>query len=460
MLESHSFTFSDPGQSGAPGGHAKEERQVQRWLLGGFLLMIVLLLADVVIGFSTIISIRESVSDLAESQFRNVALIDEVQRAQSSLGSVLYQISFGRKGMEPAQLRVAVSNVESTFQRLFDRVPPTDPDIEIWRDVERTASALTLETNGILTLPHGQEPDLGKLLEAREQMVSATLRLIRANHSRAEAISHQIDAVAAYQFWEDGALLVGCLIVACVGAWLILRTTTRLFGQITEQNAELTRVSWQLLEKQENLARRLSHELHDELGQSLTALKTNFSRHASFRCADPAWMNDCSSLLKESIRSAHEISLLLRPTMLDDFGLDSALGWLCERFEERNGIKVRYVSDSPPRMGPETETHLFRIAQEALTNVVRHSGSTEVIVTLHYQNGNMRLRIADNGVGLPTTQDSTRPHLGLTGMRARARTLRGEMAVRTGSGQGTEIDVVFPWNGNEHKEENPNLVGR
>lgn len=458
MLDSYPFSASDPRQLGEPNRHVKQERQVQRWLLGGFLLMIILLIADVVIGFSTIISIRESVSVLTENQFRSVALIDEVQRVQSSLGSVLYRLSTGSGPADQAQLRGSMSNVESALTKLFHRIPPTDPDIAIWRDVERVSSELALEANRILALPDGTKPDIDKVLEAREHLVVSTAQLIRANHDRAEATNRQIDAVASYQLWEDGILLTGCLIIACLGAWLILKTTTRLFRQITEQNDELARVSWQLLEKQEHLARRLSHELHDELGQSLTALKTNFSRHAASSCVDPAWMNDCSSLLKGSIRSAHEISLLLRPTILDDFGLDSALSWLCERFEERNGIKVQYVSDFPHRMEPETETHLFRIAQEALTNVARHSKSTEVIVMLLYQGHKVRLRITDNGVGLPVALDATRPHFGLTGMRARARSLRGEMAVRSGSGQGTEIDVVFPWMGNEHEEKNPNLV--
>ena len=109
---------------------------------------------------------------------------------------------------------------------------------------------------------------------------------------------------------------------------------------MTVQSEELSQVSWQLLEKQELLAQRLSRELHDELGQSLTALKTNFSRHAAADRVDPSWMQDCNDLLKGSIRSAHEISELLRPTLLDELGLDSALLWLCERFEERNGMKV------------------------------------------------------------------------------------------------------------------------
>jgi two-component system sensor histidine kinase UhpB len=213
-----------------------------------------------------------------------------------------------------------------------------------------------------------------------------------------------------------------------------------------------------LLEKQELLARRLSHELHDELGQLLTALKTNFSRHSAV-CGDPAWAGDCAQLLKDSIRSTHEISQLLHPTILDDFGLDSALAWLCERFEERHHIEVRYGSSFLDRLDPQTETHLFRIAQEALTNVARHSSATLVTIQLSEEQNAARLRIADNGVGMSPQSDPAVPSFGLTGMKARARSLEGEVTIRSSPGEGTVINVLFPKRELVNAKENPHLVG-
>jgi signal transduction histidine kinase len=211
-----------------------------------------------------------------------------------------------------------------------------------------------------------------------------------------------------------------------------------------EQSQELTRVSWQLLEKQESLARRLSRELHDELGQSLTALKTNFSRHSASSCVDLSWMRDCTDLLKDSIRNAHEISQLLRPTVLDDFGLDSALSWLCERFEERNRIQVKYLADFHERLEEQTETHVFRIAQEALTNVARHANASIVRVTLRKETNLVSLEVADNGIGLPARKEIPHTSFGLTGMKARARSLRGVMRIASTPGHGTTLFVTFP----------------
>lgn len=446
------------GPSHSPG--RTQERQVRSWLIGGFVLMIGLIVTDGIIGFSTIVSIRESVSGLTEGQFRRVALIDEVQRAQSVLGTVLFSLSAGQGTPDRAELKRTMASVEGTLKQLFSSIPHNDPDAVIWRDAELAYGALTSELDRVLDSPVHHTPDTRKLLQAREDMVAVMARLTHANHGRAEAISRNIAAVATNQLVEDGVLLTGCVVLACLCMWLVLKISRVLYDQITQQHNELLQVSWQLLEKQEHLARRLSHELHDELGQSLTALKTNFSRYAGEPHIDKDWMADCSQLLKESIRSAHEISQLLRPTILDDFGLHSALSWLCDRFEERNGIRVRYVVDDSERLGAETETHLFRIAQEALTNVAKHARCTEVTVALLATDGGLRLSITDNGVGLPAEFDPSVPHFGLTGMRARARSLRGEMVVRSEPGKGTEIEITFPLSTMQHEETHSSFVGR
>ena len=126
--------------------------------------------------------------------------------------------------------------------------------------------------------------------------------------------------------------------------------------------------------------------------------------------------------------------------MLDDFGLDAGLRWLAEGFTQRTGIEVEYQSDFNGRLADETETHLFRIAQEALTNVARHSGATRVRLGLHAANGTIQLSIADNGHGIQAEGAG----LGMTGMRARARNAGGEFSLRSSNGHGVEIEVTVP----------------
>ncbi|MGC4050418.1 MAG: hypothetical protein QM757_13655 [Paludibaculum sp.] len=119
--------------------------------------------------------------------------------------------------------------------------------------------------------------------------------------------------------------------------------------------------------------------------------------------------------------NVQETSQLLRPTILDDFGLDAGLRWLCDRFQQRTGIHVEYTSTFDGRVADETETHIFRIAQEALTNVARHSKATTVMVSLGNPGGQIELRIADNGRGVVREEEQHSRGLGLVGMRARAR---------------------------------------
>ena len=431
----------------------RNEGRVQWLLAAGFGLMILLLSADGFIGFRSLLEIRENVSRLTESHFRNVTLIDEVQRVQSSLGSVLHRLTAGEAVKDREQLEQGVDSIEQSYKALFAGIPKDDPDIELWREVESASSVATIEADRVLEFGLRGHPDLSRLIAARERLLTSTSSLIRANHQRAEATQRQIQEVISKQLTEDAILLSLCLIVALLCAWLVLSTAARLHRQITEHAAELGKVSWQLMERQENLARRLSHELHDELGQSLTALKTNFARFTSPKAVDAKWIEDCSGLLRESIRSTHEISQLLRPTILDDFGLDSALRWLCERFEERNRIAVDYQSSLADRLDPQAETHVFRIAQEALTNIAKHANATKVHVSLDRQGGSIRFSVRDNGVGMTENPNTSRPQFGVTGMKARARSLDGTIRTRTAPGKGTELEVLFPWKAPLHEED-------
>jgi signal transduction histidine kinase len=224
------------------------------------------------------------------------------------------------------------------------------------------------------------------------------------------------------------------------------------------QAGELSRVSWHMLESQESTARRFSHELHDELGQALTALKANVMSLNRTEDSETR-IGDCVELVDGAIRNVRELSQLLRPTILDDFGLDASLRWLAEKFTERTAIGVDYESDFSGRLPDEIETHLFRIAQEALTNVARHSKAKRVEVRLHASHSWLSLTIADNGVGLAQPGDATERGMGMIGMRARARSAGGEVAVRSLPDQGVTVEVQVPTGEAEHGEEDTHPAG-
>jgi signal transduction histidine kinase len=234
------------------------------------------------------------------------------------------------------------------------------------------------------------------------------------------------------------------VVLALIFAVFTVRIVSQLIRKMEWQTAELGRVSWHMLEDQEATARRFSHELHDELGQSLTAVKTNLSALASSNGTENPRLADCLHLVDEAIGNVRQMSQLLRPTILDDFGLEAGLRWLAEGFAARTGIEVTVDSTYSGRLSDETETHLFRISQEALTNIARHAFAHHVRIALTSDGADIRLSIQDDGRGLNGAPTPAGRGLGLIGMRARARSAGGDVSVHSPAGGGVLIEVRVP----------------
>ncbi len=137
------------------------------------------------------------------------------------------------------------------------------------------------------------------------------------------------------------------------------------------------------------------------------------------------------------------MSQLLRPTILDDFGLQAGIRWLAEGFSERTGVEVSVETPYEGRLPDETETHFFRISQEALTNIARHSGAKRAGIRLEQRAGEICLTIRDDGRGL-APGDLPKRGMGMSGMRARARSAGGDVHVQSTPGQGVVIEVRAP----------------
>ncbi|HZU25021.1 MAG TPA: sensor histidine kinase, partial [Bryobacteraceae bacterium] len=274
------------------------------------------------------------------------------------------------------------------------------------------------------------------------QRVSADVaRLVDSSYARAVEINEAMDRQAR-RFVQDALLLFGgCLLVALISAGTTVRIAAGVFRQMEAQTSELSRVSFRMLETQESVARRFSHELHDELGGALTAIKTNLAALAASG-ADRQRVEDSLKLVEGAISNVRELSQLLRPTILDDFGLDAGIRWLADRFRERTGIETDYRSEFTGRLADETETHLFRIVQEALTNIARHSGATQATIHLRAGPDTVHLTIHDNGRGLQPSRNGG--GMGLIGMRARARSAGGELTIKSHPGAGVTIEVSAP----------------
>lgn len=204
-----------------------------------------------------------------------------------------------------------------------------------------------------------------------------------------------------------------------------------------------------LLTLQDEERRKFARELHDSVGQHLAAMKMAVSRLQA-RLPDDTALEDCIKLLDDSIAETRTISHLLHPPLLDEAGLNSACRWFVEGFGKRSGIDVQLDILGGPRRLPETtELVLFRVLQESLTNVHRHSGAKRANVSLQTVNGQVILRVQDYGRGMPPAvlqslkEDGSGGGVGLAGMTERIREIGGKLEVSS-SAIGTEIVARVP----------------
>jgi signal transduction histidine kinase len=285
-----------------------------------------------------------------------------------------------------------------------------------------------------------REEILDQLAESRQQMSNALESAYAQTELLRESIYQASHGLLRWTVW----LFAVCVGLSLISATWAVRTSAGLFRRLEQQAGELTSLQYQFLETQENVARRFSHELHDELGQSLTAVKANLSALRE-GVVERDRLEDCARLVDQAIKDVREMSQLLRPTILDDFGLDAALRSLAESFSQRTGIQVKYHSDiAERRLRDQTETHLFRIAQEALTNVARHAEATSVNIELLSRDDELVLTIWDNGRGFEPKQRQSALGLGLAGMETRARGCGGRLALHASDGKGVKIEVTCP----------------
>ncbi len=233
----------------------------------------------------------------------------------------------------------------------------------------------------------------------------------------------------------------------------IANKNARLIVEIDERKrAEGTLQSYarRLIELEEDLRRKLAAELHDELGRDLTALGLNFTILSNSLSPESREnlgerVDDTAGLIEEMGRNLRRLMFMLRPPVLDDYGLAAALRWHIDLFGKRTGIRVDFrAEDGLPRFSEPIEMALYRIAHEALTNVSKYSEATRVTVRLAGGNGRLELTVSDNGKGFDTrTVSRLHPGAGwgLTIMRERAEAVGARFQLHSEPGRGTVITV-------------------
>jgi len=236
-------------------------------------------------------------------------------------------------------------------------------------------------------------------------------------------------------------------IVKWFGSSVDIEDRKRAEKDLEEANRQLKLLSRRRVKVQEEERRHLARELHDEIGQALTAAKINLQ--AAMEESDPAKskrIQETAAILERLLGQVRQISLNLRPAMLDDLGLVPALRSLLDELGRRASVAVRFSAKNiPEHLDPEIQTTCFRIAQEAITNAVRHAGATQIDVDLRREDGSFRLQVHDDGRGfeMPSPQSQT-IGLGLLGMKERAALVGGRTKITSAPGEGTTVDANLP----------------
>jgi signal transduction histidine kinase len=296
------------------------------------------------------------------------------------------------------------------------------------------------------------------VLPARENVVQvldelkAVQRLSQADHDAQVAVLYH-DVRARFLWVVTGALVLG-LGVAWFAFWHVGSLERELHEQRlaeTETRRELERLSARLVDAQEDERRSLARELHDEVGQALTAIKMDVGVALRSPSTDPrarASLEEARALTETTLQSVRDMSQLLHPSMLDDFGLPETLAAYLRSFSKRTGIRAQLALDGlDTRLPTEVEVCLYRIVQEALTNVARHSGAASCSVVVRRASETVSLVIEDSGRGITGALDgmsAARRGLGMIGMRERAQALAGRFAIENRAEGGTRISVSLP----------------
>jgi signal transduction histidine kinase len=258
--------------------------------------------------------------------------------------------------------------------------------------------------------------------------------------------------------WTFAATLAGGLVLAL----LTIAFTLRLERELDLRRADLQELSTLLLRAQENERRSLARELHDEIGQSLSAI---LMETEGAECATPGatvcgHLDSIKGLAEKTVNQVRDLALLLRPSMLDDLGLAPALNWHARETSKRTGMNVAVSADDTIDSLPdEHRTCIYRLVQEAVNNAVRHANARAVEVSVRKEGQKVNVTVQDDGAGFDTR---FMRGLGLLGMEERVRRLGGRLKISSEPGRGTLVHAVLPvaelYQRNGH-EGNSYLVG-
>ncbi len=284
-------------------------------------------------------------------------------------------------------------------------------------------------------------------LQARQAALStAVARLLVENNEREEQTARRVQVIYADVQKQVNWFLGGTLTAIVLTSLYLISANRRIFAELELLSERRREVAQQLIATREATLHHISRELHDELGQVLTAMGSMVGRAGRQAPEDSTLRADLwevREIAQQTLEKVRALSQTLHPSMLEEAGLDKTIEWYLSTVERQLGLKVEYErSGSGPPVGDTIGIHVYRVLQEALNNVARHSGATEAWVRLQLEADRLQLEVEDHGRGLASTR--FRRGLGIVTMRERAELLGGTIELDRVQEGGTLVRLTIP----------------
>lgn len=379
----------------------------------------------------------------------------DIYRSATVVRDYLLELDGARAENHRAELELLRTRIDDTLRLYEQKLPDTEKDAfeDLRSRVESYWKSLApaLQWDAAVRRAKGGSFLQDVIMPFRAEVLQLTRQVTALNERDLDAGEERIRAVQSRFRQRVAIISVFALVLGLILVAVSIRRVQRLereakarYEEVEEARRELQKLSDRLVNAQEEERRNLSRELHDEIGQAMSAMLVELGRLEAAPDSETRGerLTSIRRMAEASVGMVRNMALLLRPSMLDDLGLVAALRWQAREVTRRSGLKVKMVADEIAEDLPDSHrTCIYRVVQEALNNCARHSQATQVRVVVHRDRDGLSVTVQDDGIGFEPSREKG---MGLLGMEERVERLGGRFSIESKPGNGTVLWIHFP----------------